>query len=138
MFVFLNQTEAGILISEFFFSLILLVEVNKFLSLIFCSFIQVFAFDYCFWSMDESNTTKYAGKLIVSLLDVEPLVSSSYMCQFSLIIPGSIFSVKNLHSFFPLSMWALKPVRFGFRIWLSHVLSEKLKTGLLPAPSQAP
>uniref|UniRef100_A4IHN4 LOC100124872 protein n=1 Tax=Xenopus tropicalis TaxID=8364 RepID=A4IHN4_XENTR len=23
---------------------------------------KVFAFDYCFWSMDESNTPKYAGK----------------------------------------------------------------------------
>uniref|UniRef100_F7G1T3 Kinesin family member 13A n=1 Tax=Macaca mulatta TaxID=9544 RepID=F7G1T3_MACMU len=34
-------------------------------SLIFCSFIQVFAFDYCFWSMDESNTTKYAGQEVV-------------------------------------------------------------------------
>uniref|UniRef100_A0A2K5KJH5 Kinesin family member 13A n=1 Tax=Cercocebus atys TaxID=9531 RepID=A0A2K5KJH5_CERAT len=33
--------------------------------LIFCSFIQVFAFDYCFWSMDESNTTKYAGQEVV-------------------------------------------------------------------------
>uniref|UniRef100_A0A8C5XKI3 Kinesin family member 13A n=1 Tax=Microcebus murinus TaxID=30608 RepID=A0A8C5XKI3_MICMU len=25
----------------------------------------VFAFDYCFWSMDESNTTKYAGQEVV-------------------------------------------------------------------------
>ncbi|KAL1784795.1 kinesin KIF13A isoform X6 [Sigmodon hispidus] len=27
--------------------------------------LQVFAFDYCFWSMDESNTTKYAGQEVV-------------------------------------------------------------------------
>ncbi|EDL41031.1 kinesin family member 13A, isoform CRA_b, partial [Mus musculus] len=27
--------------------------------------IPVFAFDYCFWSMDESNTTKYAGQEVV-------------------------------------------------------------------------
>nr|XP_020749423.1 kinesin-like protein KIF13A [Odocoileus virginianus texanus] len=26
---------------------------------------KVFAFDYCFWSMDESNTTKYAGQEVV-------------------------------------------------------------------------
>ncbi|GAB1298140.1 Kinesin-like protein KIF13A [Apodemus speciosus] len=26
---------------------------------------RVFAFDYCFWSMDESNTTKYAGQEVV-------------------------------------------------------------------------
>ncbi|PNJ71256.1 kinesin-like protein KIF13A isoform X6 [Pongo pygmaeus] len=26
---------------------------------------KVFAFDYCFWSMDESNTTKYAGQEMV-------------------------------------------------------------------------
>ncbi|KFP64039.1 Kinesin-like KIF13A, partial [Cariama cristata] len=26
---------------------------------------QVFAFDHCFWSMDESNTTKYAGQEVV-------------------------------------------------------------------------
>uniref|UniRef100_F6ZZ18 Kinesin family member 13A n=1 Tax=Ornithorhynchus anatinus TaxID=9258 RepID=F6ZZ18_ORNAN len=26
---------------------------------------KVFAFDYCFWSMDESNTTKYAGQDVV-------------------------------------------------------------------------
>uniref|UniRef100_A0A2I3RVT1 Kinesin family member 13A n=1 Tax=Pan troglodytes TaxID=9598 RepID=A0A2I3RVT1_PANTR len=26
---------------------------------------HVFAFDYCFWSMDESNTTKYAGQEVV-------------------------------------------------------------------------
>lgn len=49
----------------------------------FCSFIQVFAFDYCFWSMDESNTTKYAGKLALSLhLAVRPLASSSVMSVF--------------------------------------------------------
>ena len=41
------------------------MEVNTFLSLIFCSFVQVFAFDYCFWSMDESNTTKYTGQEVV-------------------------------------------------------------------------
>ncbi|NXA46972.1 KI13A protein, partial [Nothocercus julius] len=28
-------------------------------------FLQVFAFDHCFWSMDESNTTKYAGQEVV-------------------------------------------------------------------------
>uniref|UniRef100_A0A2R8PDW2 Kinesin family member 13A n=1 Tax=Callithrix jacchus TaxID=9483 RepID=A0A2R8PDW2_CALJA len=28
-------------------------------------FREVFAFDYCFWSMDESNTTKYAGQEVV-------------------------------------------------------------------------
>uniref|UniRef100_A0A669PC22 Kinesin family member 13A n=1 Tax=Phasianus colchicus TaxID=9054 RepID=A0A669PC22_PHACC len=27
--------------------------------------IAVFAFDHCFWSMDESNTTKYAGQEVV-------------------------------------------------------------------------
>uniref|UniRef100_A0A8C0BFD0 Kinesin family member 13A n=1 Tax=Buteo japonicus TaxID=224669 RepID=A0A8C0BFD0_9AVES len=27
--------------------------------------LQVFAFDHCFWSMDESNTTKYAGQEVV-------------------------------------------------------------------------
>uniref|UniRef100_A0A2K5ZTN5 Kinesin family member 13A n=1 Tax=Mandrillus leucophaeus TaxID=9568 RepID=A0A2K5ZTN5_MANLE len=27
--------------------------------------LHVFAFDYCFWSMDESNTTKYAGQEVV-------------------------------------------------------------------------
>ncbi|MGH0156298.1 UNVERIFIED_CONTAM: hypothetical protein FKN15_038629 [Acipenser sinensis] len=27
--------------------------------------LQVFAFDYCFWSMDESNVTKYAGQEVV-------------------------------------------------------------------------
>lgn len=28
-----------------------------------CSaFLQVFAFDHCFWSMDESNVPKYAGE----------------------------------------------------------------------------
>ncbi|XP_047413188.1 kinesin-like protein KIF13A isoform X1 [Sciurus carolinensis] len=26
---------------------------------------KVFAFDYCFWSMDESNTSKYAGQEVV-------------------------------------------------------------------------
>nr|XP_060630863.1 kinesin-like protein KIF13A isoform X6 [Anolis sagrei ordinatus] len=26
---------------------------------------KVFAFDYCFWSMDESNTAKYAGQQVV-------------------------------------------------------------------------
>ncbi|XP_040611861.1 kinesin-like protein KIF13A isoform X5 [Mesocricetus auratus] len=26
---------------------------------------KVFAFDYCFWSMDEANTTKYAGQEVV-------------------------------------------------------------------------
>ena len=26
---------------------------------------KVFAFDHCFWSMDESNTTKYAGQEMV-------------------------------------------------------------------------
>ena len=75
------QTEAGILISEFFFQSDLLMEVNTFLSLIFCSFVQVFAFDYCFWSMDESNTTKYAGKLIISLylmLGLWPLLASVF------------------------------------------------------------
>uniref|UniRef100_A0A452QJR9 Kinesin family member 13A n=1 Tax=Ursus americanus TaxID=9643 RepID=A0A452QJR9_URSAM len=30
-----------------------------------CLPISVFAFDYCFWSMDESNTTKYAGQEVV-------------------------------------------------------------------------
>uniref|UniRef100_A0A452UQU2 Kinesin family member 13A n=1 Tax=Ursus maritimus TaxID=29073 RepID=A0A452UQU2_URSMA len=30
-----------------------------------CSVLTVFAFDYCFWSMDESNTTKYAGQEVV-------------------------------------------------------------------------
>nr|XP_021521039.1 kinesin-like protein KIF13A [Aotus nancymaae] len=30
---------------------------------------KVFAFDYCFWSMDESNTTKYAGKFSLSKPD---------------------------------------------------------------------
>uniref|UniRef100_A0A2K5CK96 Kinesin family member 13A n=1 Tax=Aotus nancymaae TaxID=37293 RepID=A0A2K5CK96_AOTNA len=30
---------------------------------------EVFAFDYCFWSMDESNTTKYAGKFSLSKPD---------------------------------------------------------------------
>ena len=57
------------------------MEVNTFLSLIFCSFVQVFAFDYCFWSMDESNTTKYAGKLIISLylmLGLWPLLASVF------------------------------------------------------------
>nr|XP_035939023.1 kinesin-like protein KIF13A isoform X1 [Halichoerus grypus] len=39
---------------------------------------KVFAFDYCFWSMDESNTTKYAGKLALSLhLIFGPQSSSS-------------------------------------------------------------
>ncbi|KPP79367.1 kinesin-like protein KIF13A-like, partial [Scleropages formosus] len=27
--------------------------------------VRVFAFDYCFWSMDESNITKYAGQEVV-------------------------------------------------------------------------
>ncbi|XP_045440254.1 kinesin-like protein KIF13A isoform X10 [Pipistrellus kuhlii] len=27
--------------------------------------LKVFAFDYCFWSMDESNTAKYAGQEVV-------------------------------------------------------------------------
>ncbi|KAK1339742.1 hypothetical protein QTO34_018298 [Cnephaeus nilssonii] len=27
--------------------------------------VEVFAFDYCFWSMDESNTAKYAGQEVV-------------------------------------------------------------------------
>uniref|UniRef100_A0A8C2U4C1 Kinesin family member 13A n=1 Tax=Coturnix japonica TaxID=93934 RepID=A0A8C2U4C1_COTJA len=31
----------------------------------FVCFLQVFAFDHCFWSMDESNTTKYAGQEVV-------------------------------------------------------------------------
>uniref|UniRef100_A0A8D2L0C1 Kinesin family member 13A n=1 Tax=Varanus komodoensis TaxID=61221 RepID=A0A8D2L0C1_VARKO len=34
-------------------------------NLLFCFLMQVFAFDYCFWSMDESNTTKYAGQQVV-------------------------------------------------------------------------
>uniref|UniRef100_A0A8D2D5E6 Kinesin family member 13A n=1 Tax=Sciurus vulgaris TaxID=55149 RepID=A0A8D2D5E6_SCIVU len=34
-------------------------------SVIFFSPTQVFAFDYCFWSMDESNTSKYAGQEVV-------------------------------------------------------------------------
>uniref|UniRef100_A0A8B9S3Y6 Kinesin family member 13A n=1 Tax=Apteryx owenii TaxID=8824 RepID=A0A8B9S3Y6_APTOW len=31
----------------------------------FYMLLQVFAFDHCFWSMDESNTTKYAGQEVV-------------------------------------------------------------------------
>uniref|UniRef100_A0A672UU72 Kinesin family member 13A n=1 Tax=Strigops habroptila TaxID=2489341 RepID=A0A672UU72_STRHB len=34
-------------------------------NLSFCILLQVFAFDHCFWSMDESNTTKYAGQEMV-------------------------------------------------------------------------
>uniref|UniRef100_A0A8C3RNX2 Kinesin family member 13A n=1 Tax=Chelydra serpentina TaxID=8475 RepID=A0A8C3RNX2_CHESE len=34
-------------------------------SFVFYTLMQVFAFDYCFWSMDESNTTKYAGQEVV-------------------------------------------------------------------------
>uniref|UniRef100_A0A8C3RBF6 Kinesin family member 13A n=1 Tax=Cyanoderma ruficeps TaxID=181631 RepID=A0A8C3RBF6_9PASS len=34
-------------------------------NLSFCVLLQVFAFDHCFWSMDESNTTKYAGQEVV-------------------------------------------------------------------------
>uniref|UniRef100_A0A8D0CEB6 Kinesin family member 13A n=1 Tax=Scleropages formosus TaxID=113540 RepID=A0A8D0CEB6_SCLFO len=33
--------------------------------LFFSAYLQVFAFDYCFWSMDESNITKYAGQEVV-------------------------------------------------------------------------
>ncbi|KAL4629764.1 kinesin-like protein KIF13A isoform X4 [Arapaima gigas] len=34
-------------------------------SLLWYFFLQVFAFDHCFWSMDESNITKYAGQEVV-------------------------------------------------------------------------
>uniref|UniRef100_A0A803VV95 Kinesin family member 13A n=1 Tax=Ficedula albicollis TaxID=59894 RepID=A0A803VV95_FICAL len=34
-------------------------------NLSFYVLLQVFAFDHCFWSMDESNTTKYAGQEVV-------------------------------------------------------------------------
>uniref|UniRef100_A0A8D2M9N9 Kinesin family member 13A n=1 Tax=Zonotrichia albicollis TaxID=44394 RepID=A0A8D2M9N9_ZONAL len=36
-----------------------------FLICLFYVLLQVFAFDHCFWSMDESNTTKYAGQEVV-------------------------------------------------------------------------
>ncbi|MBN3306663.1 KI13A protein, partial [Amia calva] len=39
-------------------------ENTKFVFVLF-SHLQVFAFDYCFWSMDESNVTQYAGQEVV-------------------------------------------------------------------------
>uniref|UniRef100_A0A672UR86 Kinesin family member 13A n=1 Tax=Strigops habroptila TaxID=2489341 RepID=A0A672UR86_STRHB len=49
---------------------VLLVSADNLIVLIFpnlsfCILLQVFAFDHCFWSMDESNTTKYAGQEMV-------------------------------------------------------------------------
>uniref|UniRef100_A0A8V5G0P8 Uncharacterized protein n=1 Tax=Melopsittacus undulatus TaxID=13146 RepID=A0A8V5G0P8_MELUD len=39
--------------------------VTRVPNLSFYVLLQVFAFDHCFWSMDESNTTKYAGQEVV-------------------------------------------------------------------------
>ncbi|XP_037698416.1 kinesin-like protein KIF13A isoform X6 [Choloepus didactylus] len=39
---------------------------------------KVFAFDYCFWSMDESNTTKYAGQEVVFKCLGEGILEKSF------------------------------------------------------------
>ncbi|XP_076999554.1 kinesin-like protein KIF13A isoform X3 [Tamandua tetradactyla] len=39
---------------------------------------KVFAFDYCFWSMDECNTTKYAGQEVVFKCLGEGILEKSF------------------------------------------------------------
>lgn len=76
----------------------------------------MFAFDYCFWSMDESNTTKYAGKLAVAAglpaIPVAPVFSN---------YSGVSFSCGASHT-------RTLVLVGGFAksvIWLHHLLAEQ-------------
>uniref|UniRef100_A0A671W4X3 Kinesin family member 13A n=1 Tax=Sparus aurata TaxID=8175 RepID=A0A671W4X3_SPAAU len=44
---------------------LLVLSENSVFTLPVLSLLQVFAFDHCFWSMDESNVPKYAGQEVV-------------------------------------------------------------------------
>uniref|UniRef100_A0A673MX86 Kinesin-like protein KIF13B n=1 Tax=Sinocyclocheilus rhinocerous TaxID=307959 RepID=A0A673MX86_9TELE len=50
-----------------------------FISLSFClSFVKTFAYDYCFWSMDESETEKFAGQDVVFQCLGESLLHNAF------------------------------------------------------------
>lgn len=43
--------------------------------------LQVFAFDHCFWSMDESNVPKYAGESQMLILNSTTKESNHVPCK---------------------------------------------------------
>uniref|UniRef100_A0A8C1ZXA1 Kinesin family member 13Ba n=1 Tax=Cyprinus carpio TaxID=7962 RepID=A0A8C1ZXA1_CYPCA len=54
-------------------------ELSIYLSLSIClSFVKTFAYDYCFWSMDESETEKFAGQDVVFQCLGESLLHNAF------------------------------------------------------------
>lgn len=50
------------------------------------SFVQTFAYDYCFWSMDESETEKFAGQFLEILLEAARLFMSWFSTKYFICI----------------------------------------------------
>lgn len=88
---------------------------------------QVFAYDYCFWSMDEAEAAKFAGLLIIKIIhftdDDYPHCGNSLICLYCswIIHDDNRNSYRHQYSLH-VSLWTFLKKRQTCKTALSNLL----------------